>query len=79
MRLPHPIRHVRRLLTPPCSECARYGLKLTGLAEYTPVCQCDSYLLRMEKLTCRKYNNAQCSLVRGTRFCKFERKEDDES
>ena len=76
MKRPHPIRRLRRLVTPPCRECAHYGEKLVGLLEYVPVCRCERYLVHEEKLRCVRHDSAHCDIVRGTRFCAFESEED---
>lgn len=72
----NPIRHIRKLLTPPCSTCKHYSKPLFG--ESQPCCRSNKYLDREERISGRRYERAMNTLVRGTRFCTYERREEDE-
>lgn len=71
MRLPHPIRHARRLLTPPCRECRHGEETFYGRI---PECRSAKYLGYIERLEGIEYRSAAANLVRGTRHCRFEQK-----
>lgn len=70
----NPIRKFKALHTPPCSECIhRCGKSIFGLTEK---CSCPMYLDYYERKSATRYRSADASLVRGTRWCKFEQAEE---
>lgn len=70
-----PIRHIRKLLTPPCSTCKRCASSYFDASQY---CYSKKYLDYVERVSGMRYRNSDCSNVRGTRFCTYERREYDE-
>lgn len=64
------------LTTAPCMECAYHSRDYcTDFYSKDDVCSCEKYLDRLEKLKCKRFKNALCTVVRGTRFCDFKPKE----
>lgn len=70
-----PIRRIRMALTPPCRYCAH----CVGFAygRYQK-CDCDKFLDHVERLKIVRYASVDAGLVRGTRYCRFERVEGGE-
>ena len=71
MKMPHPVRRVRCLLTPPCSECSNCKHVFFG---EIPKCCSNKYLDYTERTTAIRYRSPDVTLVRGTRHCEFEQK-----
>jgi len=71
-----PIKRLRLLTTPPCSECENCGEIRYGV---TPSCYSETYLLHEEHISGIKYERADNTLVRGTRWCRFEHRSDDDA
>lgn len=69
----HPIRYLRRIRTPLCSTCRHYARPIIG--EYGK-CYSRKYLDHVERVSGLIYRSADNTLVRGTRFCTYEKKED---
>lgn len=69
----HPIRHLRKLLTPPCRTCKHSSCFALGKQCY---CESEKYLDHEERVSGVRYRRADNSYVRGTRFCTYEKKED---
>ena len=71
MKRSNPIRRVRMLLTPPCLECENCEKERYG---NLPGCRSRRYLDSIERLTCVRFDHVCATNVRGTRYCRFERK-----
>lgn len=69
--MPNPIRHLRKLLTPPCSACRHYG---PDYMHNSGSCYSKRFLDHEERVSGMKYTCAENTLVRGTRFCTYEPK-----
>lgn len=73
----NPVRRLKSIVTPPCSECA---YSETEMFRQIPKCTSSRYLDYIERTECVRFRSADAVLVRGTRYCRFERKSgDDES
>ena len=71
----NPIRHIRKLLTPPCSTCKHcFGL----IYGEVPSCRSGKHLDHEERISSVKYKGAACNIVRGTRFCMYEKGASDD-
>lgn len=70
-----PIRRLISLSIPPCSTCVHYAAPLWGQEQQ---CRCPGYLDYLERKECRTYRSADCTLVRGTRHCTYERRKDED-
>lgn len=71
-----PIRHLRKLLTPPCRTCGHYMKPVLREKGY---CYSEKYLSHRERVSGVRYDRAENTLVRGTRFCTYEPKEDTDA
>jgi hypothetical protein len=72
-----PIKHLRKILTPPCSTCRHYeGSCCFGRAGS---CYSKKYLDHEERVRGLQYLKAENTLVRGTRFCTYEEKEGNDA
>lgn len=69
-----PIRYIRKLNTPPCSTCKHCIGLIFG---EVPSCCSSKYLDHTERVSSVKYKSAESNLVRGTRFCTYEKRESD--
>lgn len=67
-----PIRRLRKLLTPPCRTCEHYMPPVLKKHGY---CYSEKYLDYTERVSGCRYDRAENTLVRGTRFCTYEPKE----
>ena len=65
------LKIIRLITTPPCSQCKNCGVVVLG---EIPYCSCEKYLDHEERVSAIRYKRASCDLVRGTRFCRFEKK-----
>lgn len=72
----NPIRKIKCSLIPPCDECANSGI--TSAIDFHFTCCSDKYIEHCKKTECVAYASTNAKFVRGTRFCKFKKAEDDE-
>lgn len=72
----HPIKYLRSLLTPLCSTCSRYS---KHTFDVRGSCYSRKYLDHEERVSGLRYRSADNALVRGTRFCTYERKVDTDA
>ena len=63
------MREIKASRTPACSKC-----KHCIPEDYGDVYLCarQEYLEHAERIDCRRWANARATLVRGTRWCRFE-------
>ena len=69
----HPIIYLRRLRTPTCKTCANYSVRFLH-----PACACAKYLERYNRLNCASVEYAILDEVRGTRFCEYKERKDNQ-
>lgn len=69
----HPIKYIRSLITPPCSECAN-----SNQVVLITFCNSEKYKKHAEKVKGTRPLLVNNTCVRGTRFCTFVRKENEE-
>lgn len=69
----HPIIRIRRLLIPPCTECAHFERKNEMLDPY--YCTRPQAVRFNSKLEAGDYKELRCAFQRGRFGCKFERVE----
>ena len=75
-----PIRRWRKMHTPPCRLCANHAVKSDpDFARVRwDVCRCRRAIDRSERLDGAHADWLRCKEVRGTRYCAFEPKGDEE-
>ena len=66
-----PIKHLRKILTSPCSTCHHYESSCFGGDGF---CYSKKYLDYVERISGLQYLKPKNTLVRGTRFCTYEEK-----
>ena len=71
----HPVRYIRRLNTPRCSTCEHYRYSILPQSH---LCNSPKYLERASRLAARDYCDSNVENVRGTRFCDYREREDEE-
>lgn len=69
----HPIIYLRRLRTPTCKTCANYSVRFLN-----PVCASAKYLEHYNRLNCASVGYATLDEVRGTRFCEYKERKDNQ-
>lgn len=69
----HPLRRWRKMRTPSCLEC-KHGAD--NGAEF--VCYCPQAIDARERGVAQPIDKVPAHIVRGTRYCKFEREEGGE-
>lgn len=69
----HPIIYLRRLRTPTCKTCANYSVRFLH-----PACACAKYLEHYNRLNCASVEYVILDEVRGTRFCEYKERNDNQ-
>lgn len=69
----HPIIYLRRLRTPTCKTCANCSVRFLN-----PACVCAKYLEHYNRLNCASAEYAVLDEVRGTRFCEYKERKDNQ-
>lgn len=65
------IRKIKTIKTPSCSKCKNCRVTITG----DFMCSSPSHIDFIEKTKCVRIKEAHAFVVRGTKYCKFESKE----
>lgn len=71
-----PIKYLRKIFTPPCSTCRHYESSCFGGAGS---CYSKKYLDYAERASGIQCLSAKNTVVRGTRFCTYEKKEGNDA
>lgn len=66
------IRKINVIKTPTCAKCKHCRIGITTGHFY---CNVPSYLEFIEKTRCKRTREVDALNVRGTKYCKFESKE----